>query len=126
MQQCNVCQTACVTAARLGSLGECCRPAALLASLLQQLCTGTESLHANLRLQGKLNMWAAAAGPASASLAEDIPARARMMSTAASGAQGGGERLGLQSHLLPYWQQGVDPTEAWHAYEKRVRVMYTK
>ena len=38
----------------------------------------------------------------------------------------GGERLGLQSHLLPYWQQGVDPTEAWHAYEKRVRVMYTK
>ena len=71
-------------------------------------------------------MWADAAGPASASLAEDNPARARMMSTAASGAQGRGERLGLQSHLLPYWQQGVDPTEAWHAYEKKVRIMYAK
>ena len=61
---------------------------------------------------------AAAAGPASASLAKDIPARARMMSTAVSGTQGRGEMLGLQSRLLPYWQQGVAPTEAWHAYEK--------
>ena len=37
-----------------------------------------------------------------------------------------GELLGLQSHLLPYWQPGVDPTEAWHAYEKQVRALYAK
>ena len=103
-----------------------CRPEPLLQSLLQYSCTGAETPHASLCLQGNLLMLAAAAGPASASLAEDIPARARAMSTAASGAQGRGERLGLQSHLLPYWQQGVDPTEAWHAYEKRVRVLYAK
>ncbi len=71
-------------------------------------------------------------GPASAGLAEDIPARVRMMSAQGFGgvnngaAASKGELLGLQSHLLPYWQPGVDPTEAWHAYEKQVRALYAK
>ncbi|CAL5218518.1 g205 [Coccomyxa viridis] len=62
--------------------------------------------------------------PASASLAEDIPARARLLGAAPARGQSRGETLGLQSHLLPYWQAGVDPTEAWHAYEKHIRVVY--
>ena len=66
------------------------------------------------------------AGPASAGLAEDIPARARILGTAPAHGQQKGETLGLQSHLLPYWQTGVDPTEAWHAHEKHVRVLYAK
>lgn len=66
------------------------------------------------------------AGPASAGLAEDVPARVRMMRAASGAAQNKGDMLGLQSHLLPYWQTGVDPTEAGHAYEKQVRMIYTK
>ena len=65
-------------------------------------------------------------GPASASLAEDIPARARLLGATSAHGQNRGDTLGLQSHLLPYWQAGVDPTEAWHAYEKHVRVIYAK
>lgn len=68
----------------------------------------------------------ACAGPASASLAEEIPARARLMGAGVSSAPYRGDKLGLQSHLLPYWQPGVDPTDAWHAYEKHVRVLYAK
>ncbi len=68
----------------------------------------------------------AGAGPASASLAEDIPARARLLGAAPAHGQNRGETLGLQSHLLPYWQAGVDPTEAWHAYEKHIRIVYAK
>ena len=68
----------------------------------------------------------AAAGPASASLVEDLPARARLLGAAPAHGQNMGETLGLQSHLLPYWQAGVDPTEAWHAYEKHIRVLYSK
>ena len=66
------------------------------------------------------------AGPASAGLAEDIPARARLLGALPAHGQNRGDTLGLPSHLLPYWQAGVDPTDAWHAYEKHIRVVYAK
>ena len=73
-----------------------------------------------------LTYWHFGAGPASAGLAEEIPARARLLGALPAHGHNRGDKLGLQSHLLPYWQAGVDPTEAWHAYEKHIRVVYAK